>query len=193
MATHSTTSTTKGVSLAKGPALVLGVILEAAGLYFLYKQHTFLPWSNFPNGHAPSTGHAFFGIFGVNGWTGMFTAVSGGVLLFGAAQHHLAKLMSLVVGAALGAAFVITLIQGNVLGMAAANFWTKIGWAVCAAILLVNVWMPRRTRTVTTTTESRERTVVEPTGARRTDDDDVAEDDAEQTAVSRREREPVAH
>ena len=147
MTTSSPTYTQRGVSLAKGPALVLGAVLEAAGLYFLYKQHTFLPWSNFPSGHAPVPGKVFFGIFGANGWTGMFTAVCGGLLLFGAAQHHLAKAMSAIVGVALGAAFVISLLQGNVLGMAAANVWTKVGWAVCAAILLLNVWSPRRSRT----------------------------------------------
>ena len=71
----------------------------------------------------------FLGIFGANGWTGLFTAAAGGLLLFGAAQHLLAKTMSLIVGVALGAAAVIALISGNVLGLAAANSWTKIGWA----------------------------------------------------------------
>lgn len=157
MTTSHTASTTTeyrrtDVSLAKGPALVLGTVLLAAGLYFLYKENTFLPWSNFPNGHAPVQGKVFFGIFGVNGWTGMFTAVCGGLVLFGTAQHHLAKLMSAIVGLALGAAFVIALIQGNVLGMAAANTWTKAGWAVCAVILLLNVAMPRRRRVREVTT-----------------------------------------
>ena len=151
MATDSQTHTEKGISLAKGPALILGTILLAAGLYFLYKQHTFEPFSNFPNGDAPVPGKVFFGIFGANGWTGMFTAVCGGVLLFGAAQHLLARAMSLIVGAALGAATVIALISGNVLGMAAANAWTKIGWGACAVILLLNSGLPRRRRTVATT------------------------------------------
>lgn len=170
MTTSTTAPTTTeyrrtDVSLAKGPALVLGSVLLAAGLYFLYKQNTFLPWSNFPNGHAPVSGTVFFGIFGVNGWTGMFTAVCGGLVLFGTAQHHLAKFMSGVVGLALGAAFVISLIQGNVLGMAAANTWTKVGWAVCAAILLLNVAMPRRRRMREVTTAP----VAEPVGRRAVD------------------------
>jgi hypothetical protein len=142
------TRTEKGVSLARGPALILGTILEVAGLYFLYKQHTFPPLSNFPNGNAPVQGKVFFGIFGVNGWTGLFTAAAGGLLLFGAAQHLLAKTMSLIVGVALGAAAVIAVISGNVLGLAAANNWTKLGWAVCAVILLFNTLIPRRTRTI---------------------------------------------
>jgi hypothetical protein len=142
------TRTEKGVSLARGPALILGTILEVAGLYFLYKQHGFPKFSNFPNGDAPVPGKVFLGIFGANGWTGLFTAAAGGLLLFGAAQHLLAKTMSLIVGLALGAAAVIAVISGNVLGLAAANNWTKLGWAVCAVILLFNTLIPRRTRTI---------------------------------------------
>ena len=134
----------RGVSLARGPALILGTILLAAGLYSIYKQHTFPPFSNFPDGDAPVEGKIIFSIFGVNGWTGELTAVAGGLLLFGAAQHVLAKTMSLIVGVALGAAAVIALISGNVLGLAAANGWTKLAWAISAAILLVNTLVPRR-------------------------------------------------
>jgi len=124
--------------------LIIGTILLAAGLYSLYKQHTFPPFSNFPNGDAPVQGKVIFSIFGVNGWTGELTAVAGGLLLFGAAQHLLAKGMSLIVGVALGAAAVIALISGNVLGLAAANGWTKLAWAIAAAILLFNTLLPRR-------------------------------------------------
>jgi hypothetical protein len=152
MATTSTmstrTRTEKGVSLARGPALILGTILEVAGLYFLYKQHGFPKLSNFPNGDAPVQGKVFLGIFGANGWTGLFTAAAGGLLLFGAAQHLLAKTMSLIVGLALGAAAVIAVISSNVLGLAAANGWTRLGWGVCAIILLFNTLVPRRTRTI---------------------------------------------
>ncbi len=138
------TRTERGASLARGPALIIGTILLAAGLYSLYKQHTFPPFSNFPNGDAPVEGKVIFSIFGVNGWTGELTAVAGGLLLFGAAQHLLAKTMSLIVGVALGAAAVIALISGNVLGLAAANGWTKLAWAIAAAILLFNTLLPRR-------------------------------------------------
>jgi lysylphosphatidylglycerol synthetase-like protein (DUF2156 family) len=136
------------VSLARAPALVVGTILLAAGLYFLYKQSTFTRFANFPNGNARVQRDVFFGIFGVNGWTGELTAVAGGLLLFGAAQHLLAKTMSLIVGVALGAAAIIALISGNVLGLAAANGWTKLGWAVAAVILLFNSLIPRRRRVV---------------------------------------------
>src|SRR6185312_656715 len=138
----------KGMSLARGPALILGTILLAVGLYLLYKARTFPPFSNFPNGDVAKDGDFLFGIFGANGWTAMLTAVGGGLLLFGAAQHLLAKTMSLIVGVALGAAAVIALVSGNVLGMAAANGWTKLGWAACAVILLFNTLVPRRRRTV---------------------------------------------
>ncbi len=148
MGNANETRTEKGLSLSRGPALALGTILLAAGLYFIYKQHTFLKFSNFPDGSAPVTGKVLFGIFGANGWTGMLTAAGGGLLLFGAAQHLLAKTMSLIVGIALGAAAIIALVSSNVLGMAAANGWTEIGWGVAAAILLFNAIVPRRKRVV---------------------------------------------
>ncbi|HEX3690039.1 MAG TPA: hypothetical protein VHV28_10080 [Solirubrobacteraceae bacterium] len=144
----TTTRTEKGLSLARGPALILGTILTAVGLYLLYKARTFPPFSNFPNADVTKDGDFLFGLFGANGWTGMLTAVAGGLLLFGAAQHLLAKTMSLIVGIALGAAAVIALVSGNVLGMAAANGWTKLGWAICAVILLFNTLIPRRRRTI---------------------------------------------
>ncbi|HEY2005102.1 MAG TPA: hypothetical protein VGG87_01565 [Solirubrobacteraceae bacterium] len=139
----------KGVSLARGPALILGTILLAAGLYFIYKQHTFQKLSNFPNGTATVQGKVLFGLFGGDGWTGMLTAICGGLLLFGAAQHHLAKTMSLIVGVVLGAAAIIGLVDhGNVLGLASANHLTELAWGIAAAILLVNTLIPRRTRTI---------------------------------------------
>jgi hypothetical protein len=80
----------------------------------------------------------------------MLTAVAGGLLLFGAAQHLLAKTMSLIVGVALAAAAIIALASGDVLGLAAANGWTELAWGVAAAILLFNTVIPRRRRTVAT-------------------------------------------
>jgi hypothetical protein len=148
-ARSTTTRTEKGVSLARGPALVMGTILLAAGLYLLYRAHSFPTFSaNFPNGNPTADGTFIFGLFAANGWTAMLTAVAGGLLLFGAAQHLLAKTMSLIVGIALGVATVIALISGNVLGLAATNGATKLAWAVCAAILLFNSLVPRRRRTV---------------------------------------------
>src|SRR5579859_3516707 len=148
MVATTETRTEKGISLARGPALLLGTILLVAGLFFVYKQHTFPSFSNLPNGRVQTSENVFFGIFGVNGWTGMLTAAGGGLLLFGAAEHLLAKTMSLIVGAALGAAAIIAAVSGNVLGMAAANGWTEIGWGIVALILLFNSLIPRRRRTI---------------------------------------------
>jgi Domain of unknown function (DUF4383) len=153
-AAPTTTRTEKGISLARGPALILGTILTAVGLYLLYKARTFPPFSNFPSGTATKDGNYIFGLFAANGWTAMLTAVAGGLLLFGAAQHLLAKTMSLIVGIALGAAAVIGFVSGDVLGMAASNGWTELGWGVCAVILLFNTLVPRRRRTVTVVDEA---------------------------------------
>jgi hypothetical protein len=139
----------KGISLARGPALILGTILLAVGLYFIYKQHDFPKFSNFPSGTATVKGKVLFGIFGGNGWTGMLTAIAGGLLLFGAAQHLLAKTMSLIVGVVLAVAAILALLNhGNVLGLASANHMTELAWGVAAVILLFNTLIPRRTRTI---------------------------------------------
>jgi hypothetical protein len=134
-----------GPSLAKGPALIAGSLLVAFGLAALLKNNDFPSFSaSFPD--AEPQGTNFLG-FEVNGWTAFFCITGGALLLFGAAQHHLAKMMSLIVGLALGACAVIAVIDGqDVLGLAAANFWTKVGWAIAAAVLLLNSLMPRRRR-----------------------------------------------
>jgi hypothetical protein len=134
-----------GPSLAKGPALIAGSLLVAFGLAALLKNNDFPSFSaSFPDGEAQGTN--FLG-FEVNGWTAFFAITAGALLLFGAAQHHLAKMMSLLVGLALAACAVIAVIDGqDVLGLAAANFWTKLGFAVAGGVLLVNALMPRTTR-----------------------------------------------
>jgi hypothetical protein len=134
-----------GPSLAKGPALIAGSILVAFGLASLLKNNDFPSFSSsFPDGEVQGTN--FLG-FEVNGWTAFFSITAGALLLFGAAQHHLAKMMSLLVGLALAACAVIAIIDGqDVLGLAAANFATKLGFAVAGGVLLVNALMPRTTR-----------------------------------------------
>ncbi len=134
-----------GPSLAKGPALIAGSILVAFGLASLLKNNDFPSFSSsFPDGEVQGTN--FLG-FEVNGWTAFFSITAGALLLFGAAQHHLAKMMSLLVGLALAACAVIAVIDGqDVLGLAAANFATKLGFAVAGGVLLVNALMPRTTR-----------------------------------------------
>ncbi len=135
----------KGPGLARGPALILGSILLAFPLLampFLGDQGFDFPGSgNLTDGTAQ--GDRFLG-FEMNGWTLLLTAAAGGLLLFGAAQHLLAKIISLIVGLALGAAAVISLVDGDdVLGLAAANGLTKLAWGIASALLLVNTLMPR--------------------------------------------------
>lgn len=154
-----------GPSLAKGPAMIAGAILVAFGLCALLKNNDFPSFSStFPDGEVQGTN--FLG-FEVNGWTAFFSITAGALLLFGAAQHHLAKMMSLLVGLALAACAVIAIIDGqDVLGLAAANFWTKLGFAIAGGAMLVNALMPRITRrrevatgtgTVATTAEDDDR------------------------------------
>jgi hypothetical protein len=142
------TNTKTGVSLSRGPALILGTILAVAGLYFLYKQHTFVKLSHFPNGKATVGGKVFFGIFGVNGWTGELTAAAGALLLFGAAQHLLAKAISLIVGVVLAVVAVWALVNHHsALGLFAASIWTIVLFGACALLLLFNSAIPRRKTT----------------------------------------------
>jgi hypothetical protein len=132
----------KGAGLARGPALVVGSILLAFGLIAIINHNEFPGFSsNFPDGNA--SGGKFLGLFEVNGWTLWLVMVAGGLLLFGSAQHLLAKTMSLIVGLALGAAAVIALVSGDILGVGAANFWTWLGLAVAAVVLLLNIFAPR--------------------------------------------------
>jgi hypothetical protein len=154
----------KGAGLARGPAYVIGAILAAFGLLLLLKAGD-TPNGGFPDGDV--TGVKFLG-FETNGWTGWFTTAAGALLLFGSAQHALAKGFSLVVGLALGAAALIALIDGDVLGLAAANLPTELGWGIAAVLLVLNVLSPR-------------------VGG---EDDDETDDDRERTVIEDRDRRP---
>jgi hypothetical protein len=138
------TTTNKGPGLARGPALIVGSILLAFGLIAMIKHSAFPAFgANFPDGDA--TGTKFLG-FEVNGWTNWLACVTGGLLLFGAAQHLLAKLMSLIVGIVLGAAAIIALVSGDILGLGAANIITVIGLGAAAVVLVLNLFAPRLNR-----------------------------------------------
>jgi hypothetical protein len=145
-ATHPTTTrptTVKGPGLARGPAMIIGTILSVAGLaLFLHAGDT--PTGGFPDGDV--TAERIIG-FESNGWTAWITTAAGVLLLIGAAQHLLAKAMSLIVGLALAACAVIALIDGDVLGLAAANWAVELAWGIAAVILLLNLLMPRVTHT----------------------------------------------
>jgi hypothetical protein len=132
--------TTKGVSLAKGPVGLVGLVALLYGvlaLIFGNNNFTAHPF----NGAV--LGDTWLGIMG-NGWTYALMAVGGLLLLLAAPMHWGAKTMALIVGLAFGAACVIGLIQGdNALGIFAENGWTKLAFGVAAAILLVLAMLPR--------------------------------------------------
>jgi hypothetical protein len=134
------THTVKGPGLARGPALIIGTILAVFGLIlFLHDGAT--ATGGFPD--ADVNGRTFLG-FESNGWTAFITTAAGVALLFGAAQHLLAKTMSLIVGVVLAACAVLALVNGpGVLGLAAANWATELGWGIAAVLLLLNLFAPR--------------------------------------------------
>jgi hypothetical protein len=136
------TRVVKGAGLARGPALIIGMVLAVFGLILFFKvTGTPLSTAGFPD--ATVQGEKFLG-FEANAWTAWFTIAAGVLLLFGAAQHLAAKTMSLIVGLALGAAAVIALVDGDdVLGLAAANGLTALGWGIASALLLFNTLAPR--------------------------------------------------
>lgn len=141
---HTHTVSQPGISLAKGPAMLIGLAMVAAGLLGLLRNADLPSVANFPGGNPSGT--QFAGIE-MNGWTSWITIAAGALLLLGAAQHHLAKAMSLIVGAALVACAVLAIVTGDVLGLAAANTLTIIIWAAAGGVLLLNTLAPRRERT----------------------------------------------
>jgi hypothetical protein len=132
--------TTKGVSLAKGPVGLVGLIAliyGVLGLVFGSNSFTAHPINGTVNGTT------FLGIMG-NGWTYALMAVGGLLLVLAAPMHWGAKTMALIVGIAFGAACVLGLIQGDsALGIFAVNGWTKLVLGIAAAVLLVLAMMPR--------------------------------------------------
>ncbi len=137
-----------------------------------------------------AVGEKFIG-FEWNGWTAWITTAAGVLLLFGAAQHALAKAFSLTVGLALAACAILGFVDGDVLGLAASNFWTSLGWAIAAGVLLLNVFAPRvggEDRGVHDTATARR--TREPAGTRSTAGSDSARDldgDGDDDRVERRE------
>lgn len=135
-------SAAAGPSLARGPAWIVGTVLAVFGLILFFRASgTPLGTEGFPDG--TTQGDRFIG-FEANAWTAWFTAAAGVAALLGAAQHIAAKVTSLVVGLVVGAASVIALVDGDdVLGLAAANGLTALGWGIAAAVLIVTALLPR--------------------------------------------------
>jgi hypothetical protein len=131
------TRRTKGVSLAKGPVGLIGLVLLAYGITALiFGGHGFAH-------HVPSGavyGKTWLGLL-VNGWSGLLFIAAGLLLLLSAPLHFTAKGISLLVAIALGA---IAVIAGHgALGLFAANHLTEIVWAAGALLLLCLSLLPR--------------------------------------------------
>ena len=137
----------KGVSLAKGPVAILGAAMIAYGILALILGGTSFRMVNVPEG--PITDAERFLALEGNGWTNLLWIASGGLLLVGAPLHWGAKSMALIVGLALGAASLISLVtqwsDGNwgVFGIFAANNWTTLAWGAAATYLLISALLPR--------------------------------------------------
>ena len=143
----TTTHREKGPSLARGPAWIVGSLLAAFGLAMFFNVGgTPLPTTGFPDGEVQ--GQSFLGFEG-NAWTAWLTTAAGVLVLIGVVQHAFTKTMALLVGLALGAMSVIALFDGeDVLGLAAANGFTKLGWGIAAAFLIITALLPRVQRRV---------------------------------------------
>jgi hypothetical protein len=130
----------KGVSLAKGPVGIIGMILLAYGvtaLIFGGRSFTTHALSGTVNGKT------WLGLE-VNGWSDILFIGSGAALMFGAPIHWGAKSLSLIVGLVLAAAAIISLVDGDdVLGIFAANGRTTLVWAIAAAVLIILALLPR--------------------------------------------------
>lgn len=131
---------TKGVSLAKGPVSIIGIILLALGILGLLLGSTSFS-ANPVDGDV--NGESFLGIEG-NGWTWLLFAGAGVVLLLSAPLHWGAKTMALIVGLVLGAASVIAIVDGSdVFGIFAANGPTMLALGAAATALLIAALLPR--------------------------------------------------
>jgi glucose dehydrogenase len=132
--------TRRGVSLAKGPIALIGLLGIIYGLTALIvRAHGFS--LNFPSGHV----HGKFWLhLKVNGWTALLFIAAGLALLFSAAAHITAKSMALLVGVVMIVLAIIGFAQKHgVLGIFAANHWTELIWGLAGVVLLVLALLPR--------------------------------------------------
>ena len=131
---------TKGTSLAKGPVGIIGIILLAGGILGLLFGSTDFTAEPIDG---DVTGETLLGIAG-NGWTWLLFAGAGAVLLLSAPLHWGAKTMALIVGLVLGAASVISIVDGSdVFGIFAANGPTMLAFGAAATALLLVALLPR--------------------------------------------------
>jgi len=150
MAIRGRRTASPGVSLAKGPVGIIGMILLAygvTGLIFGGNSFTSDPLDG------TVSGDTWLGIEG-NGWSNLLAIGAGGILMFGAQLHWAAKTTALLVGLGFVAAAIIALVDGSdVLGIFAANDATKLAWAIAGAVLVVVALLPRVGRKKVDTTE----------------------------------------
>src|SRR3954452_610174 len=130
----------RGVSLAKGPVAIIGVLSLALGvLGFITASRSFTM-------HAPDgtvNGTTFLGIEG-NGWTWVLFAAAGLLLLLGSPIHWGAKSMAFIVGVAFVVGALIALSDGSdILGIFATNNWTKLVMGVGGVALILLSMAPR--------------------------------------------------
>lgn len=145
---------TKGISLAKGPATLIGLALLALGITGLLFASTSFTASPVDG---DVQGETWLTIAG-NGWTWALFGAAGLLLLLAAPMHWGAKSMALIVGLALGAASVIAIADGaDVLGIFAANGMTMLVWGVAAAALLLIALLPRVGRKERVDADARDR------------------------------------
>src|SRR4051812_2554653 len=129
-----------GVSLAKGPVGIIGLVLLAGGILGLIFGSTNFT-THFPDGDV--TGGNWFGIEG-NGWTWLLFAGTGLVLLLSAPMHWSAKTMAMLGGLVMAVACVLAIVDGNdVLGIFAANGATMLVMGIAAAAMLIVAMLPR--------------------------------------------------
>jgi hypothetical protein len=131
---------TRGVSLAKGPIALIGLLGIIYGLSALIlRAHGFA--LHFPNGDV----HGSFWLHvEVNGWTALLFIAAGLALVFSAAAHITAKTMAVLVGVVLIVLAIIAIIQGHgALGIFAAGHWTEIVWGAAGVVLLLLALLPR--------------------------------------------------
>jgi hypothetical protein len=136
----ASTHRTKGVSLAKGPVGLIGLVLLAYGITALiFGGHGFAQHA--PNGAV--YGKTWLGLE-VNGWSGLLFIAAGLLLLLSAPLHFTAKGVSLIVGIALGAIAVIAAVKGHgALGLFAGNHLTEIVLGAAAVLLIGLSLLPR--------------------------------------------------
>lgn len=127
------------MSLAKGPVGIIGAVLLAGGILGLLFGSTDFT-TNAPDGDV--TGGTWIGIEG-NGWTWLLFGGTGLVLLLSATMHWSAKTMAMAGGVVMAIACALAIVDGDVLGIFAANTWTMLAFGAAAVALLIVAMLPR--------------------------------------------------